>query len=546
MWDLLNLAGSVALLLWGLHMVQTGIQRGFGPDLRRVLGTALGNRLAAFAAGLGVTAILQSSTATGLMVAGFATGGAVALVPALAVMLGANVGTTLIVQLLSFNVAEVAPALILLGVVLFRRGTAARTRDLGRVAIGLGLMLMALHQLVVLVTPYEDVPSLRLVLGAITTEPVLDVLVAAGLTWAAHSSVAVVLLVMSFAAKGAVPPEAAFALVLGANLGTAINPILEGVSGDDPVARRLPLGNLLNRALGCVVALALLHRIGPWMVQFEGDPARAVADFHTLFNLVLAALFLPALGPYAWVLRKLLPARVAADDPSRPRYLDQTALESPPIALAAAAREALRMADALEAMLAQAADALASTDRRRIGEVRRLDDVLDRLNTAIRAYLTQLDPEDLSEGDHRRLSQVLVFATNFEAAGDVVDRDVMGHAAKRLKRGRPLAEGERAAARRLLDRLAVTVRAAAAVFMTEDARAARQLAAEKEAFRDLETVATQAHFAARRGAAGDQATLDLDLVRELKRVNGHLVAAAAYPVLEGQGELLSSRLRLDS
>jgi phosphate:Na+ symporter len=546
MWDLLDLAGSVALLLWGLHMVQTGIQRGFGPDLRRVLGTALGNRLAAFAAGLGVTAILQSSTATGLMVAGFAAGGAVALVPALAVMLGANVGTTLIVQLLSFNVAEVAPALILLGVVLFRRGTAARTRDLGRVAIGLGLMLMALHSLVVLVTPYEDVPSLRVILGAIATEPVLDVLVAAALTWAAHSSVAVVLLVMSFAAKGAVPPEAAFALVLGANLGTAINPILEGVSGDDPVARRLPLGNLLNRALGCVVALALLHRIGPWMVQFEGDPARAVADFHTLFNLVLAALFLPALGPYAWVLRKLLPARVAADDPSRPRYLDQTALESPPIALAAAAREALRMADALEAMLAQAADALASTDRRRIGEVRRLDDVLDRLNTAIRAYLTQLDPEDLSEGDHRRLSQVLVFATNFEAAGDVVDRDVMGHAAKRLKRGRPLAEGERAAARRLLDRLAVTVRAAAAVFMTEDARAARQLAAEKEAFRDLETVATQAHFAALRGAAGDQATLDLDLVRELKRVNGHLVAAAAYPVLEGQGELLSSRLRLDS
>jgi phosphate:Na+ symporter len=356
----------------------------------------------------------------------------------------------------------------------------------------------------------------------------------------------VVLLVVSFAAKGVVPPDAAFALVLGANLGSAINPVLEGVSGDDPVARRLPLGNLLNRLLGCVVALLLLPRIGSLLVQLDPDPVRAVADFHTGFNVILAALFLPALGPYAWLLRKMLPARVDADDPSRPRYLDPVALESPPIALGAAAREALRMADALEAMLGRAGDVLASTDRRRIGEVRRLDDVLDRLNTAIRAYLTQLDPEDLSEGDHRRLSQVLVFATNFEAAGDVVDRDVMGHAAKRLKRGRPLAEGERAAARRLLDRLAVTVRAAAAVFMTEDARAARQLAAEKEAFRDLETVATQAHFAALRGAAGDQATLDLDLVRELKRVNGHLVAAAAYPVLEGQGELLSSRLRLDS
>jgi phosphate:Na+ symporter len=412
MWTLLDLAGSVALLLWGLHMVQTGIQRGFGPDLRRWLGTTLGNRLAAFAAGLGVTAILQSSTATGLMVAGFAAGGAVALVPALAVMLGANVGTTLIVQVLSFDVAQIAPALILLGVILFRRGTATRTRDLGRVAIGLGLMLMSLHQLVSLMTPYEDMPSLRLILGAITTEPALDVLLAAVVTWAAHSSVAVVLLVMSFAAKGAIPPDAAFALVLGANLGTAINPVLEGGSGDDPVGRRLPIGNLLNRLFGCLVALVLLRRIGPLMVQLEPDPARAVADFHTGFNLILAAVFLPALGPYAWALRRLLPARVTAQDPSRPRYLDQTALETPAIALAGAAREALRMADALEAMLSGAAEALGSTDRRRISEVRRLDDVLDRLNSAIKAYLTGLDPEVLSEADHRRLSQILVFATN--------------------------------------------------------------------------------------------------------------------------------------
>jgi phosphate:Na+ symporter len=544
MWTLLDLAGSIALLLWGLHMVQTGIQRGFGPDLRRWLGAALGNRLAAFAAGLGVTGILQSSTATGLMVAGFAASGAVALVPALAVMLGANVGTTLIVQVLSFDVAEVAPALILLGVVLFRRGTATRTRDLGRVAIGLGLMLMALHTLVSLVTPYDDVPSVRLLLGAIATEPVLDVLLAAGLTWAAHSSVAMVLLVMSFAAKGAVPPDAAFALVLGANLGTAINPVLEGSSGDDPVARRLPLGNLLNRVLGCVVALVLLHHIGPLMVQIDPDPGRAVADFHTGFNLILAALFLPALGPYAWVLRKLLPARVDAEDPSRPRYLDQAALESPPIALGAAAREALRMADALEAMLGRAAEALGSTDRHRISQVRRLDDVLDRLNTAIKNYLTTLDPEALSEADHRRLSQVLVFATNLEAAGDVVDRDVMGLLAKRLKRGAPLVDAEREEARRLLDRLGATVRSAAAVFMTEDARAARQLAAEKEAFRDMEATATRAHFAGLRGAKAE-AVADLELIRELKRVNGYLVAAAAYPVLEGQGELLASRLRLD-
>src|SRR6202161_4142751 len=157
---LVNLAGTVALLLWGVHMVQTGLQRAFGAKLRNFLGRTLKNRFRAFLAGLGVTAILQSSTATGLMVTGFAAGGLVDLVPALAVMLGANVGTTLIVQLLSFNVAEVAPALILIGVLMFRRTTAA-PRDFGRVLIGLGLVLMALHQFVDLLLPFENLANLR-------------------------------------------------------------------------------------------------------------------------------------------------------------------------------------------------------------------------------------------------------------------------------------------------------------------------------------------------------------------------------------------------
>jgi phosphate:Na+ symporter len=295
---LLDLAGSVALLLWGIHMVQTGVQRAFGAKLRSLLGSALRNRFKAFLAGMGITAILQSSTATGLMVTGFAAGGLVELVPALAVMLGANVGTTLIVQVLSFNVAEVAPALILIGLLMFRRASAG-PRDFGRVLIGLGLVLMALHQFVDLLTAYEDVPSLRMFLGAVATQPVLDVILAAGLTWAAHSSVAIVLLVMSFATKGTVPPEAAFALVLGANLGTAINPVLEGASGDDPAARRLPLGNLLNRLLGVGIALAALPYVGPWLVTIDPDNSRVVADFHTAFNLIHRARHLPD-GVWPW------------------------------------------------------------------------------------------------------------------------------------------------------------------------------------------------------------------------------------------------------
>jgi phosphate:Na+ symporter len=361
---LLDLAGSVALLLWGVRMVQTGVQRAFGARLQTALGTALRTPVMAFLTGVGVTALLQSSTATGLMVAGFAAGGRVDLVPALAVMLGANVGTTLIVQLLSFDLSPATPALILIGVLMFQRSQTSRTHDLGRVAIGLGLMLLALRQLLYLITPFEDAPSLRLLLGAIATQPWLDVIVAAGLTWAAHSSVAIVLLVMSLAAKGVVPPDAAFALVLGANLGTALNPMLEMAGGSDAAARRVPAGNLGTRLIGVVLGLALLPKLGPWMVTIMTDPGRAVAGFHLLFNLVLAALFFPVLPYYASLLRRLFPARINTQDPSRPLYLDEAARETPVVAIGAATRGA-----ALGRRLnhvARVTDAFATDDRRRV------------------------------------------------------------------------------------------------------------------------------------------------------------------------------------
>jgi len=542
---LLKLAGSVALLLWGVHMVGSGVQRAFGAKLRSFLSHALRNRFKAFLAGLGITAALQSSTATGLMVTGFAAGGLVDLVPALAVMLGANVGTTLIVQVLSFDVAEVAPALILIGVLMFRRASAG-PRDFGRVLIGLGLMLMALHNFVTLLAPYEDVPSLRLLLGAIATQPILDVVLAAGLTWAAHSSVAVVLVIMSFAAQGTVPPIAAFALVLGANLGTAINPLIEGSTGNDPAARRLPLGNLLNRLIGVAVALALLPYLSRLMVIVEPSNARAVADFHTAFNIVLALVFFPLLKPYAAMLRRLLPTRVDQTDPSRPIYLDPSAHETPVLALGGAAREALRMADVLETMLVGAKDTFTRRDRRQIGDTKRMDDVLDKLNTAIKAYITTLDSDGMGSDDLRRAREVLTFATNIEQAGDAVDQNLLGIASKLAKRGLTFSDSGKAELTEMIDRLIVNTRTAASLFMTGDERAARLLAAEKEAFRALQTASTDAHFdrlRSKRVDTTETSALHLDALRDLKIVNNHIVAAAAYPDLENKGELLSSRLR---
>jgi phosphate:Na+ symporter len=544
---LIDLAGSIALLLWGVHMVQSGVQRAFGPNLRRILGAALGNRVKAFLAGLGITAVLQSGTATGLMVTGFAAGGLVDLVPGLAAMLGANVGTTLIVQVLSFDISRVAPLFILVGVMMFRRGGNTRTHDLGRVGIGLGLVLIALTQLLAILTPYEDVPSLRLLLGMIATVPVIDVIVGAALTWAAHSSVAIVLLTMSFAAQGVVPPQAAFALVLGANLGTALNPLFEAGATGDPAAKRLPVGNLLNRLVGCVLGLALLNVVGPWLASFEPADYRAVADFHTFFNIVMAVLFFPVLGPLARLLRWMLPARAVPADPSRPVYLDHAALEIPAVALAAASREALRMADVLETMLGAALDGLDRGDRKRIPEIKRLDDVLDRLNSAIKAYLTSLDPEGIDAEDDRRLSEILAFVTNLEHAGDIVERGVGANLAKRAKRSLTFSREGAGEIHQMLQRLATNVRTAAAVFMTDDVRTARELLGEKEVFRDLENRATEAHFTrirAGRVESVETSSLHLDMLRDLKRINAH-IASAAYPVLEKRGELLSSRLRQD-
>ena len=541
--SLLNLAGAIALLLWAVHMVQSGVQRAFGSDLRRFLARALDNRIKAAAAGLGVTAILQSSTATGLMIASFASAGFVALVPALAVMLGANVGTTLIVQALSFDVSRLSPILLLLGVLMFRTG-GARTRDLGRVAIGLGLMLIALSHLLEIITPYEDVPSLRILMGGIATDRLISVAFGALLAWAAHSSVAVALLVMSFTAKGVVPLNAALALIIGANIGTALNPLLEGARAGDAAGRRVVVGNVVTRLVGAAVVLPLLTPIGIELVQIEPSLSRAVADFHTAFNLVLAVAFLPLLGPLSRLLERLLPARLSPADPSRPLYLDDGALEAPSIALGHAAREALRMVDVLDSMIEGAADALRLGDREAMARARRLDDVLDALNGEIKRYLTRLDPEGLTDDEHRRIEAVLAFSLNLEAAGDVVERNIAGISAKLLKRGAALTPVDDREIQDAFGAVRANLRSAASVFMTGDRRGAKLLSQQKAEFRRREAEAVKTHFARLRDQPNrmPQEAAPLDLLRDIKRLNDHLVAGAAYPVLEAAGELMPSRI----
>lgn len=543
---LLNFGGYTALLLWGVHMVQTGVQRAFGARLGVIMGRALGTRTRSFLTGLGITAAIQSSTATGLMITSFAAGGMVALMPGLAAMLGANVGTTIIVQLLSFNLTALAPAFVLVGVWSFRRHQPSRRRDLGRVFIGFGLLLLALHELVQLLAPVQEAPLLQLALDALADQPIMALLLAAVLTWAAHSSVTVVVLIMSMAGHGLVTPTLAYALVLGANLGTAVNPVLEGGSDGDPATRRLPLGNLGTRIVGCVLALVLLPWLPTAMGWLSSDPARAVANFHTLFNIGVAALFLPLLGKYAQLITRLLPKRSNPDDPTRPLYLDESAHEVPAIALGNAAREALRVADMLQSLLGMARASLLNTNRHRVNRARYINNAVSRLETLITTYLATTDQDNMNKDDRQRLNDILTFTSNVSRAASLVTHRLLEHSDRLTKKGWSFSNEQRDELVEVMERLMRNQRRMAALFVAEDVRSARYLAYEKDYFRKLEAHASEQHLIQIKSGEFTEAEVGsvfLDMLRDAKTVNSHLVEAASYPILSRHNELLPNRLR---
>jgi phosphate:Na+ symporter len=535
--------GGVALLLWGLHMVHSGILRAFGPDLRLLLAKALDNRFTAFAAGIGLTAMLQSSTATALITTSFAAEGLVNLVPALAIMLGANVGTTLIVQALSFNIAAAAPVLFILGLVAFRGGARSRIKDIGRVSIGLGLMLLALHILLDTLAPAENAPGMRVLMSAITGDPVLCIVIGAAVTWAVHSSVASVLLIMSLAYAHFITPSASLALVLGANLGSAINPILEGARRDNPASYRLPVGNLVNRLVGVLLVAPVLRPITELMQAWQPDLAKLTAEFHVAFNVATAIVFVGLLDGMARLLNDIFPDRVRDPDPSRPRYLDESALETPSLALADAARETLHMGDQVEVMLRKVMAAIMTNDRALVDQVSRMDDIVDSLDEAIKLYVTKLTRGSLDEREGRRAMEIISFAINLEHIGDIIDKNLSELATKKIKRRFQFSPEGAEELSAFHKRTADSLRIAFGVFMSGNVNEARGLLAEKAALRNTELAATERHLDRLREGRPETietTSLHLDVLRDLRRIHSH-ICSVAYSVLDNAGELPARR-----
>lgn len=540
---LLHIAGGVALLLWATRMVRTGVMRAYGADLRRLLGRSTKSRLAACGMGLATAGVLQSATATALLTVSFAGRGLITVAAGLAIMLGADIGSTLVVQVLSFDISAVSPALILAGVVSFLAGPSAKWRHIGRVLIGLGLMLLALTLVVGASQPLRDSPALQYVMRPLAADPVLGLLLAAIITWVAHSSVAMVLLIMSMSAVGVVPLELAFALVLGANAGSGIIPVVLTASG--PAAgRRIPLGNLLFRTAGAVLVLPLIGYVAPAIAALDADPARQIANFHTLFNLALAAVFLPAIGLMERLVTRMLPEAAGGEGPVEPRYLDPEAIETPAVAIAGATREALRMADTVETMLRGIGEVLRSDDPKLLETLRKLDDEVDILQEAIKLYIARLTRRPLEDDDARRCAEILAFTTNLEHIGDIVDNDLLDIAQKKIRRKLAFSEQGWQELSALHERVMNQMQLALSIFVSGDVATARQLIRDKERFRELELKGGRSHMERLRSGqleSIETSALHLDILRDLKRINSHLTAVA-YPILDATGELRRSRL----
>ena len=540
---LLNFLASVALLIWGTHIVRTGILRVYGADLRRVLSKSVSNRGSAFLAGLGVTSLLQSSSATALITSSFVSQNLLGLAAALAIMLGADVGTSLIAQLFSLDLSWLSPLLIFFGVVFFLPRRSSKSGQLGRVAIGLGLIILALQLVMAATHPITQAQGVRVIFATLSGDPVLDMLIGALFTVVSFSSLAVVLLTATLASTNVVSVQVGLCLVLGANLGSGLLAFL--VNARSPGAgRQVAFGNLLFKVAGCVFFTLSL----PWaldlLARLDTDVRRQVLHFHVIFNVVLALAFIGLTDRVSAFVQKLLPEVKDRTLDAAPRFLDTAAITTPALALANAAREVLRIGDTIEQMLNGLIEVLRTNDGEKVEQIIRLDDDVDRLYTAVKLYLTQISREQLDEKDSRRWAEIISLTINLEHVGDILERILEEVRDKKIAHRLSFSDAGMEEINELHKKLVSNLRLGLSVFLNGDLKSAQTLLAEKERFSVLERAYHDTHLDRLAGQSLqsiETSSLHLDIISDMRRINSFF-CSTAYPILEQAGQLRRSRL----
>ncbi|HZA96916.1 MAG TPA: Na/Pi cotransporter family protein [Burkholderiaceae bacterium] len=543
MQTLLNLLAAIALLVWGTHIVRSGVLRVYGANLRQVLRRSVGSRSTSFAAGVGVTGLLQSSTATALLASSFVSQGMITTSAALAVMLGADVGTALMVQFFSLDLAWLAPLLIVAGVAVYLSKKNERAGQIGKIVLGLGVMILALQMVTTATAPLTQASGVRVLFGQLSGDLLLDVLIGALLVVVSYSSLAVVLLVATLAATHVVPIEVALPIVLGANLGSGLLALLTTWKAD-AVARRVPLGNFMFKAAGVACAVLALPLVTPYLAQLQSDPQQLVVQFHLLFNIVLAIAFIQFTERFASIAERWLPTPRATDTVGQPKYLDPVALDTPALALGNAAREAIRLADTVHEMLIGLLTVLKTNDLSLVEALRRKDDEIDRLYSAIKRYLAQVSREALEANESRRWTEIIQFTINLEHIGDIIERLLLDIAQRKIQHKLSFSVAGMNEISDLHARLAANLQLAVAVFLNGDLKSAQRLIAEKVAFRELELRYADHHLHRlfeNTQQSVETSSLHLDLLSDFKRINS-LICSVSYPILESAGVLAKTRV----
>lgn len=543
---LLNLAGAVALLLWATRMVRTGVERAYADILRHRLRTVLGNPLAAMAAGLALAIALQSSTAVGLLLGSFSSSGIIAGSTGVLGVLGADVGSSLVVKLLSFGLAELVPLCILIGTTIFLITERREWRQLGRILVGVGLLLLSLRLIGQATEPLRESQILPVIVNYLSGDPVTAFLVSAVMTWLFHSSVAAILLVATLASQGLVPVDLGIVMVLGANLGgSVIAAVLTRASA--PSVRIVPLANLIARGPGAIVALALVVLLPLPIDRLGAAPMGQIVNAHILFNCFVALLGAPFAGAIHRAASRIVLAAApeTAAAPLEISALDERALERPAQALANATREVVRICETVEIMLQRIIELYEHPDKAGIAELAALDDRVDERHAAIKLYLTGLAARPLGETEVLRCEELLGACVKLEQVGDIIVRNMLPQVKKKLARGVEFTDEGWQELLAFHRSVLADARLAFNLLVSRDRETARQLVVEKDKLRDLEKDTNRRHF--QRLADGatrsvETSSIHLDTIRDLKQINS-LLTAIAYPALEEQGLLYGSRLR---
>ncbi len=547
---LLHLAGAVALLLWATRMVRTGVESAYGDRLRRRLRKYMQKPLLAVSFGILLAVSLQSSTAVTLLVGSFVGAGFVSGVAGLMAVRGGELGSALVVKILSYDLTLLVPLALVAGTFISMSSERLFWKQNGKILVGIGLLILSLELTGEATTPLRDSQLLPVIVNYLSSDPVTTYLLAALMTWLFHSSIAAIILLTSFASRGLIHPDLAVVMVLGVNLGSSIiAPLL--TRNAPPETRVVPLGNLLMRGAGSLIILILFLTFKPSVAFLGSDPVSQVVNAHILFNTIILVAGIPLSGLILRATEALVNLRTKPDAPAETIFtqeisaLDMGVINSPPLALGNATREVVRTCETVDVMLRRIMDLYEKPDQVGINELAKLDDRLDSRHAAIKLYLAKLATQNLSEDEALRTQELLGACVKLEQVGDIIVRNMLAHVQKKMDRKLEFTEEGWDELTEFHAMVVSNAHLAFNVLVSRDSYTARQLVREKDHLRDMEKRTSEMHFQRLREGtirSVETSSIHLDTIRDLKQINS-LLASMAYPVLEGKGMLGGTRLK---